>query len=252
LIRIANAPVSYGAFERTVGIVPNVPDAERVLDEIAAAGYEGTELGPLGYLGEGDVLRERLDRRGLDLAGAFVEVRFGEEDLAELERTLDAIDGFDAKAVLCDKGPRDGDVDLAAVSSASELARGRGFEPTFHPHLGTRVQTPAEIERLLAGTDVPLLLDTGHLTAAGGDAVAALREWGARVNHVHFKDVRDGVFRALGDGDVDLGGVLTALGGYDGWIVVEHDWVPKPGEEPDAQIEAQARNRNWLRAHAGL
>jgi inosose dehydratase len=251
-MRVANAPVSYGAYEVTVGVVPNVPDAERVLDEIAEAGYDGTELGPRGYLGEGEVLRERLRRRGLGLAGAFVEIRFGNESLDELDRTLDAIDGFDAKAVLCDKGPRDGEVDLGAVSVAAELVRTRGFEPTFHPHLNTRVQTPAEIERLLAGTDVPLLLDTGHLTAAGGDAVAAVRAWGERINHVHLKDVRGGVFRELGAGVVDLRGVLDALGAYAGWLVVEHDWVPKPGEEPDAQIEAQARNRRWLRDHAGL
>ena len=251
-MRIANAPVSYGAYELTVGIVPNVPDAERVLDAIAEAGYDGTELGPRGYLGEGEVLRERLRRRGLELAGAFVEVRFGDESLDELDRTIDAIDGFDAKAVLCDKGPRDGEADLGAVSEAAELVRSRGFEPTFHPHLNTRVQTPAEIELLLTGTDVPLVLDTGHLTAAGGDPVAAVREWGERINHVHLKDVRDGVFCEFGAGVVDLRGVLDALGAYPGWLVVEHDWVPEPGEEPDAQIAAQARNRRWLRDHAGL
>jgi inosose dehydratase len=251
-MRVANAPVSYGAYELTVGIVPNVPDAERVLDAIADAGYEGTELGPLDYLGEGEVLRERLRRRSLDLAGAFVEIRFGEESLAELERTLDAIEGFDAKAVLSDKGPRDGHVHLGGVSEAAALARGRGFEPTFHPHLGTRIQTTAEIERLLEQTDVPLLLDTGHLTAAGGDAVAATRDWGSRINHVHLKDVRDGVFCELGTGDVDLLGVVGGLDGYSGWLVVEHDWIPKPSEEPDAQIEAQVRNRRWLREHAGL
>jgi inosose dehydratase len=251
-MQVANAPVSYGAFELTVGIVPNVPDAERVLDAIAEAGYDGTELGPPGYLGEGDLLDERLRRRGLALAGAFVEIRFGTEGLGELERTLDAIAGHDAKAVLCDKGPRDGDVELGAVSDAAELARGRGFEPTFHPHLGTRVQTPSEIERLLSGTDVPLLLDTGHLTAAGGDAVAAVRKWGERVNHVHLKDVHNGVFCELGAGEVDLRGVLSGLDGYSGWLVVEHDWIPKPGESADAQIVAQARNRRWLREHAGV
>lgn len=251
-MRVANAPVSYGAYELTVGIVPNVPKAERVLDAIAEAGYDGTELGPRGYLGEGEVLRERLRLRGLGLAGAFVEIRFGNESLDELDRTLDAIDGFDAKAVLCDKGPRDGEVDLGAVSEAAELVRRRGFEPAFHPHLNTRVQTPAEIERLLAETDVQLLLDTGHLTAAGGDPVVAVREWGERINHVHLKDVRDGVFCELGAGVVDLRGVLDALGAYAGWLVVEHDWVPKPGEEPEAQIAAQARNRRWLRDHAGV
>jgi inosose dehydratase len=220
LIRVANAPVSYGAFERTVGILPNVPAAETVLDAIAAAGYEGTELGPLGYLGAGTVLRRRLQERGLDLVGAFVEIRFGEEGFHELEQTLDAIDGFDAKAVLCDRGPR--------------------------------VQTPAEIERLLAGSDVPLLLDTGHLTAAGGDAVEGLKRWGGRINHVHLKDVRDGVFCELGAGEIDLRGFLAELEGYSGWLVVEQDWLPGPGESPAAQIEAQARNRRWLAESAGL
>src|SRR5581483_3619445 len=86
VIRVANAPVSYGAFELTVGVLPNVPEPERVLDAIAAAGYEGTELGPPGYLGEGEELRARLERRGLALAGAFVPIRFDapELDLAEL------------------------------------------------------------------------------------------------------------------------------------------------------------------------
>jgi inosose dehydratase len=252
LIRVANAPVSYGAFERTVGFLPNVPAAETVLDAIAAAGYEGTELGPLGYLGAGSVLRKRLQDRGLELVGAFVEIRFGEEDLDELERTLDAIVGLGAKAVLCDKGPRDGDVELGGVAAAAALARERGFEPTFHPHLGTRVQSPAEIDRLLAGSDVPLLLDTGHLTAAGGDAVEGLKRWRGRINHVHLKDVREGVFCELGAGEVDLRGFLAELDGHTGWLVVEHDWVPRPGEDPAAQIEAQVRNRRWLAENAGL
>jgi inosose dehydratase len=252
VIRIANAPVSYGAFERTVGLLPNVPGPDEVLDAIAESGYAGTELGPLGYLGEGEVLRERLRKRGLELVGAFVEIRFGEADFEELERTLDVLDAYGAKAVLSDKGPRDGDVDLDAVARALELIRGRGIEPTFHPHLGTRVQTPAEIERLLAGTNVPLLLDTGHLTAAGGDAVAGLRAWRDRINHVHVKDVRNGEFCELGAGDVDLRTFLTELGGYSGWLVVEQDWMPEPRESPAAQIEAQARNRRWLAEHAGL
>ena len=266
-MRAANAPVSYGAFELTVGILPNVPGPERVLDAIAAAGYEGTELGPLGYLGAGETLRARLRHRGLRLAGAFVELRFGDGDLAPLAATLDLLEGFGAQPVLCDRGPRDGDVDLAGVARAVELARARGFEPSFHHHMGTRVQTPAEIERLLEGTDVALLLDTGHLTAAGGDAVQAASDWRGRVGHVHVKDARlsvletaptwddawrGGAFCELGTGDVDLEGFFRQLHGYSGWIVVEQDWVPEPGEDPAAQIEAQARNRRWLAEHVGL
>lgn len=267
MIRVGNAPVSYGAFELTVGILANVPGPEQVLDAIAAAGYAGTELGPLGYLGDAETLRTRLDARGLDLAGAFVELRFGEDDLVRLDPTLDLLEGFDAQPIFCDKGPRDGDVDLGDVARAVERARARGFEPAFHHHMGTRVQTPAEIERLLEGTDVSLLVDSGHLAAAGGDPVRAVHDWGGRVRHVHLKDVRldllrasedwsaawrAGAFCELGSGDVDLAGFLAELDGYEGWVVVEQDWVPGPDADPRDQMEAQVRNRRWLAEHAGL
>jgi inosose dehydratase len=267
VIRVANAPVSYGAFELTVGVLPNVPGPDEVLDAIAAAGYEGTELGPLGYLGRGEELRSRLDSRGLALAGAFVELRFGDGDFSALEETLDLLEGFDAKPVLADQGPRDGDVDLAGVERAAELARARGFEPTFHHHMGTRVQTPAEIERLLEGTSVGLLLDTGHLTAGGGDPVRALRDWRDRIDYLHLKDARldvlrdaagwddawrGGAFCELGAGDVDLEGFFSELDGYSGWLVVEQDWVPGPDDDVAEQAEAQVRNRRWLAEHAGL
>ncbi|MGI9111568.1 MAG: hypothetical protein ACR2GT_05155 [Gaiellaceae bacterium] len=173
MIRVANAPVSYGAFELTVGVRPNVPGPDEVLDAIAAAGYKGTELGSLGYFGDAGALRERLESRGLALAGAFVELRFGAgQDHALLDATLDVLEGLGAKPVLADAGPRDGDVHWDGVERAAEIARARGLEPTFHHHMGTRVQTPAEIEQLLERTSVGLLLDTGHLSAAGGRSAA--------------------------------------------------------------------------------
>lgn len=265
MIRVANAPVSYGAFELTIGVLTNVPGPEQVLDAIAAAGYEGTELGPLGYLGDAQTVRERLDARRLELVGAFVEIRFGQEDLTGLDTTLDLLGHFAARPVLCDRGPRDGDVDLDGVARAVEHASARGFEPVFHHHMGTRVQTPAEIERLLDGTDVALLVDTGHLAAGGGDPVRALRDWRGRVRHVHVKDVRLGVLRdapdwssawragafcELGTGDVDLEAFLAALvaGGYDGWLVVEQDRILSPDDDPTEAAGAQARNRRWLLA----
>ena len=94
---LANAPVSYGAFEITVGIDPNVPDPVALLDAVSSAGYEGIDLGPAGYLGTGDLLAGRLAERGLGLAGGYIELPFSqptelEPALAELDALLDLFD----------------------------------------------------------------------------------------------------------------------------------------------------------------
>ena len=110
--RVANAPLSYGAFEITVGSDFTVPDPEAVLGEIGGAGYAGTDLGPPGYLGEGEELRRRLDANALEIVGGFVPIRFSEpehwdEDLGGLRHTLDlfsAAGAATARPVLCDAG----------------------------------------------------------------------------------------------------------------------------------------------------
>ncbi len=300
-LRVGNAPLSYGAFEMTVGIFPNVPGPEELLSEIAAAEYEGTELGPPGYLGEGDELAGRLERHGLELTGGWCPFRFSEpehweQDLAELSRTLslfEAAGATDAYPVLGDGGsdarranPGRGKDDAAlglddagwkrfadGLSRAEELIRGRGFEPTFHAHTSTFVESPAEIDRFLSVSDVGLLVDTGHLLIGGNDPIQALKDWGPRVNYVHVKDVhleivagviaegadaleawRRGIFCELGTGDVDLDGFFAALGdvGYSGWVVVEQDRIPRDDERLEEGAEAQIRNRAWLRDHAGI
>jgi inosose dehydratase len=288
----ANAPLSYGAFEVTVGHGFRVPPPDEVLGAMSGAGYAGTELGPPGYLGEGEVLRERLDRAGLELVGGFVPLPFAgpELDLAPLDRTLGLFEaaGADAaKPVLADAGSAERganpgraakDPKLAAdaptwrrivegVRRAADRARERGFEPTFHPHGGTFVEAPAEIERLLEDTDVGLLLDTGHLVLGGGDPAAAFRDWGARVNHVHVKDVRldllgeggdmlatwrRGTFCELGQGGLDLGAFAAGLveSGYEDWIVIEQDRVLTDDGDFEAAAKAQERNLRWLEEHA--
>src|ERR1700757_1495593 len=99
-ITVANAPVSYGAFEITVGHDPNVPDGISVLDQVAAAGYAGIDLGPVGYLGTGTHLGELLAERGLGLAGGYLELPYADHDALELAMAeLDALlAAFDAVA----------------------------------------------------------------------------------------------------------------------------------------------------------
>ena len=225
-IRVANAPLSYGAFELTVGVYPNVPGPDELLAEMASAGYEGTELGPPGYLGEGDELRARLERHGLTLTGGYCPLRFSEPehwdaDLAALERTLTLLeDGGgppDARPVLADAGsearranPGRGGDDRSlglddvgwarfadGLARAEELARSRGFEPAFHPHTSTNVEARWEVERLLELSAIGLVVDPGHYLIGGIDPVDAVREWGERVTYVHVKDVRMDVLRAV-------------------------------------------------------
>src|SRR3954467_15407592 len=104
--RIANAPLSYGAFEMTVGTSFPVPAGERVRAEGGGAGYEGIDPGPPGFLGAVETLAERLG--GLALAGGFVPIAFSEDwDFTGLHATLDLFDAAGAAGahpVLCDAG----------------------------------------------------------------------------------------------------------------------------------------------------
>ena len=97
MISVANAPCSYGAFEITLDD-PNVAGPVAVLDEVAAAGYGGIDLGPAGYLGHADELRRRLAERGLALAGGYLALPFSStEDLAlEMPRLETLLDIFDS------------------------------------------------------------------------------------------------------------------------------------------------------------
>lgn len=303
-IVVANAPVSYGAFELTVGTDPNVPDGVGVLDEVAAAGYAGIDLGPVGYLGSSTELGERLAARQLGLAGAYLELPYA--DHGALGRALPALDSildtFDAAAphrvgppprpTLADSGSEirrarpgraidDRSIGLDAdawrrfgvgLTKVISRCRDRGYEPTFHHETGTYVEAPWEIERVLDLTDIGLCLDTGHLLLGGGDPLAAIGAWGSRINQVHLKDARRSVMReiaadggqateiwsreafpALGQGDLDVDGVLAGLAGigYRGWLVVEQDTLPRTRERFERAAADQRANREYL-ARRGL
>lgn len=295
-IVVANAPVSYGAFELTVGILPDVPDGEAVLDEVAAAGYAGIDLGPVGYFGYGEELKDNLASRGLGLAGGFLELPFSDpakmpDALLDLDTLLDVFDavsdssGLKPRPTLADAGSdvrrsrpgqaaHDRTLGLDAegwkhfadgVEVALARCRERGYEPTLHHETGTHVEAPWEIEKVLELTSIGLCLDTGHLLLGGGDPLRAMTEWRKRINHIHLKDARRAVvdqivresahvneiwrrkaFCRLGEGDLDVDGVLDAMRNtYEGWLVVEQDVLPGPQGKPAAD---QRANRAYLAA----
>ncbi|WP_433254801.1 sugar phosphate isomerase/epimerase family protein [Streptosporangium sp. CA-135522] len=288
-IKIANAPVSFGIYQATGAPL----EADAMLDALAEADYDGVDSGPIGYLGTGAELRQRLARTGMGLAGGWVDLRYEDAgafaaDLAGLDAALAVFtsvpvaDGrFAPRPTLaCPAHPErfargvapglpgEAWAEFASrVQRAADRCRDHGLEPVFHHHLGTLVETPEEVERLLELTDVSLCLDTGHLWLAGGDPVAALREWGDRIRQLHLKDasrrardrvratggdlaavVAGGAFPRLGAGEIDLPGVLGELGGYEGWLVVEQD-VPGSGQDLGRAVDDQRANRAWLRSH---
>jgi inosose dehydratase len=276
-----------------------VPDAEFVLDEVSGAGYAGIDLGPVGYLGDGPVLAERLAQRNLGLAGAYLEFPFSNPDeLKKLYPDLDAmLDTFDA-VVDNVPGPRPRPTIADASSDTRRLlpgrshadpllgldseawgvfeiglndvlkrCRDRGYEPTFHPETGTYVEATWEINKVLEISDVGLCLETGHIFVCGGDPLEVLRSSPERINHVHLKDavrsrmdkvIADNeptpaiwtreVFCALGEGDVDIDGVLNELVriDFEGWMVIEQDIFPQTAERFAKAIADQQANRQYL------
>jgi inosose dehydratase len=209
-LRIANAPVSWGIME-VEGWSPPFPFST-FLDQLREAGYEGTELGPYGYLPtDPAVLGNELDRRGLTLTSAFVPLRLKDPNLdltpavqvAALLRALgarylvlaDAL--WPEREAVAGRVPESGvlltDADWATAAAnirkAVDLASGYHLRCVFHHHAGTYIETPAEVARLLDLTDLGLCLDTGHYAYGGGDPVEAVRSLGRRVEYLHLKDV---------------------------------------------------------------
>ncbi|MFM8679907.1 MAG: myo-inosose-2 dehydratase [Alphaproteobacteria bacterium] len=163
---------------------------------------------------------------------------------------------------------------LARLDAVARHLAAQGVRMAFHHHMGTAIETAAEVDRMLAGTSeaVGLLLDTGHFTFAGDDPLAVLERHAARVNHVHCKDVRAdvlarvraadasfldsvlaGVFTVPGDGSVDYAPILARLArqGYDGWLVVEAEQDPAIAH-PLTYATIGRRNLSGLARRAGL
>jgi inosose dehydratase len=219
-IKIGTAPVSWGIME--VEGWGGQKDYREMLDEMAEAGYEGTELGPYGYLpADPERLISELSSRGLRLVSAFVPVALAEPERHESSfREAMKIAELLAKSatrliVLADEmsearmavagrviEDRDGMGDPgwdSAVSILTRVAlacRELGLATTFHHHAGTYIETPKEIERLCASTDpglIGLCLDTGHYFYGGGDPVEAVQKYGRRIWHVHLKGIHPAV-----------------------------------------------------------
>jgi inosose dehydratase len=224
LILVANAPCSWGVLEFESKV--DSPTYTRVLDEIRASGYVGTELGDWGFMPtDPHRLSDEIARRDLALLAAFVTTRLAyPETYHESTRRavataqlLAAVSGTSPFIVLSDEPAADPvrarqagriqpshalseeqwDVAARGVGRLAQVVRDEaGLRTVFHHHCATFVETQQEIDAFMNRTDdslVGLCLDSGHITYAGGSPIDLLDRYRARTWHVHFKDCEPAV-----------------------------------------------------------
>lgn len=224
-MKIANAPCSWGVLE--FGLEGQTDEYQKVLTEMSATGYVGTELGDWGFMPtDPGKLKKELHSHQLQLVGAFVPVNFSNPDdhraglqLALKTAQLLAEAGTEAQIVLSDDNGKDpvrtrnaGRIKQEhGLTSEQWKVYGEGvndvarkvFDDTgiscvFHHHCAGYVETPEEIETLLKLSNpdfVNLCFDTGHYAYGGGDPVQGLKKHSKRIKHVHFKDWDQSVYQ---------------------------------------------------------
>ncbi len=286
-MRIAAAPISWGVSEVPAwGLQLSV---DRVLSDASRLGLSAIEAGPPGFLPDDRAATDRvLARHGLRLVGGFVTAvlhvpeRLAKE-LASLEgRAAWLAAGGAQVLVLAAATRRTGYAVAAEIDDAAWRALFKGLDRVaevaaryrlafaVHPHFGTVIERPAHVARFLDGCRHDLCLDTGHLALGGADPVEVAASAGARVAHVHLKDIDDalaertrsgaldyaaavrlGLYRPLGEGSAGIVDVLRVLREkrYAGWYVLEQDIMldREPNDGPPAWI---ARSLSFLRSNA--
>ncbi len=286
-MRLAAAPISWGVSEVPEWGVQLGP--ERVLRDIVALGLSATEAGPPGFLPADPAATKRLlGEHRLRLVGGFATAILHvperrSEEFASLDRQAAWLAAGEAEVLVL--AAATGRTDYArttevhddawralfeSLDQVAAIAERHGLTLVVHPHFGTVIERRDHVERFLSRCGHALCLDTGHLALAGGDPVEIAASAGARVRHVHLKDldpklaertrsgaldyaaaVRLGLYRPLGEGSARIVDVLRVLREkrYAGWYVLEQDVVldREPSEGPPAWI---ASSLSFLRSNA--
>ena len=223
-------------------VVPG--DLQRALHEIAALGFDGAELfdGNVdAWPGGVRALREQLTALDLSLVaiytgGSLVYEEILSDELWRIDRAIRNAAELGAPHVVIGGGAQRHDSE-PSVADYDRLARALdriagsaarlGVTAHYHPHLSTIAETPEQIERVFSRTPIGFCPDTAHLAAAGGDPIELIIRYGDRISYVHLKDARFDplTFVPVGEGDLDVAGILTALDaiGFDGWLTLELD-----------------------------
>ncbi|QEH08130.1 myo-inosose-2 dehydratase [Histophilus somni] len=269
---------------------------EQCVSEMALAGFTGSEVGSK-YPRDIDVLKRKLDLRGIQICNAWFSTFFvdgkKEETIKGFIEHRDFLHAMGAKVIGCSEQSRSIQGQKKAIfkektifteaewqllaegyNELAKLAAEKGMKVCLHHHMGTGIQTPAEIDKYMEITndDVYLLFDSGHLYYSEGSQqvmLEVLEKYIHRVVHVHLKDVRDevvaevkakdlsflegvvkGTFTVPGDGVIDFKPIFDILEKYDykGWMVVEAEQDPAIANP----LEYAIKGRQYIREVAGV
>jgi inosose dehydratase len=222
--------------------------------DIAAAGYQGVEMfdGNLAeYEDKPEELRGIMEEAGISLVSVYTGANFIYADilpdeLHRIQRAAELAATFGAERLVVGGGARraagttDQDYQRLgnALDTVTDIAAAAGLSASYHPHLGTIVESPDELERLMPLTRIGFCPDTAHLAAGGADPAATIRKYRDRIHHVHLKDLHKETlsFLPLGQGELDFPDIVQAVqeSGYDSWLMVELD---EYGGDPRAAAE---------------
>jgi inosose dehydratase len=285
--RVVGAPISWGVCE-VPGWGLQLP-VDRVLGEMHDLGLRSTELGAIGWLPtDPGALRKQLAAHELRVIAAFVPLAAHDperrdETLQSATRMAELLEdiGADHFVTAAVSDPEDWQRPelseehwahlFEMLDEIESITTSHGLHQVLHPHVNTIVETADELQRVLDSSPVPICLDTGHVTIGGADPLALATDHADRVGLVHLKDVRTGIaaqlnageldlmsavqaglFAPLGEGDVPVADVITALEqrGYGGQYVLEQDvaitgGAPPPGEGPVRDV---AKSVAYLRS----
>ena len=234
MIKIANAPCSWGALE--FELAGKSLGYQQVLSEMVETGYVGTELGDWGFMPSNpEELKKVLDEKKLQLLGAFVPVALAKEEAHD----AGVIQALKTAGLMLNAGYKNAFIVLADENGSVEertknagrittemglnenqwktFAAGAervanavkdkyGMRTVFHHHCGGFVETPAEVAKLMELTNPDLLglcLDMGHFAFGGGNPVEAMKKYYNRIWHVHFKDFDPKVGQAAKENNYD-------------------------------------------------
>lgn len=269
---------------------------EQCVSEMALAGFTGSEVGNK-YPKDPEVLKKALELRGVEICNqwfsSFLITKPFEEVEKEFRAQLTFLKAMGAKVIGASEqsysvqgqldtpifghkyvmNDQEWDTFCTGMNKLGKIAKEEyGIALTFHHHMGTVVQSLAEVDRMMENTDpeyVSLLFDTGHFTYCGEDPLEVVMKYVHRIKHVHLKDIRPevveqvkkenmsflagvraGAFTIPGDGCINYDPIFKVLeeAGYEGYMVVEAEQDPAKANP----LEYAIRARKFIAEKTGL